>query len=429
MASGAVWSCAASICSQGSSLAAMIISARILGVAQFGALGLIQTTVGMFGVLAGLGLGLTATRYVAETRAANPARTGRILGLVLALSVITSLLAAAALFVTAPILAARSLNAPHLTAPLRAASALLVCNALATTQVGALAGFEEFRGILGGTLVRAVVTLPATAAGAWLWGLTGAVWSLSVSAASQYVFNFAALRRTCRRHGISVNLGSALVEAPLLWRFSLPAVLSSSMTSPVLWLCSAMLANQPSGYAQLGIFAAATQWRNAVAFFPTVISNATLPILASVRATAQPLAYRGALIRNLTMALLSATMVAVPLAVWPHKLMGVYGTDFTTGSSVLVISAITGVLNSANAVIGTGIAAEAAMWWGFTFNCLWAAVLLLCARVLVPTGLALGLAEALLLAYLSHTVWQGTYLVLRLVKRRVLADDARVLQL
>jgi O-antigen/teichoic acid export membrane protein len=189
------------------------------------------------------------------------------------------------------------------------------------------------------------------------------------------------------------------------------------MTSPVLWLCSAMLANQPSGYAQLGIFAAATQWRNAVAFFPTVISNATLPILASVRATAQPLAYRGALIRNLTMALLSATMVAVPLAVWPHKLMGVYGTDFTTGSSVLVISAITGVLNSANAMVGTGIAAEAAMWWGFTFNCLWAAVLLLCARVLVPTGLALGLAEALLLAYLSHTVWQGTYLVLRVTNR------------
>jgi len=41
----------------------------LLGTVGFGELGVIQSTVGMFGVFAGLGLGMTATKYVASTAA------------------------------------------------------------------------------------------------------------------------------------------------------------------------------------------------------------------------------------------------------------------------------------------------------------------------------------------------------------------------
>src|ERR1022692_3038167 len=42
---------------------------------------MIQSTVGMLGIFAGLGLGITATKYVAELRSHDPERAGRIIAL------------------------------------------------------------------------------------------------------------------------------------------------------------------------------------------------------------------------------------------------------------------------------------------------------------------------------------------------------------
>ena len=55
---------------------------RTLGRDTFGAFGLIQGAVGMFGVFAGMGLGITATKYI-ECRISDPAKASRVLSLVL----------------------------------------------------------------------------------------------------------------------------------------------------------------------------------------------------------------------------------------------------------------------------------------------------------------------------------------------------------
>ena len=80
-AMGAFWSVAGAVVSRGFLLVASIFCARFLGKEGFGALGMIQSTVGMFGVFAGLGLGMTATKYVSELRRRDPERAGRILAL------------------------------------------------------------------------------------------------------------------------------------------------------------------------------------------------------------------------------------------------------------------------------------------------------------------------------------------------------------
>ncbi|MDQ3920568.1 MAG: oligosaccharide flippase family protein, partial [Acidobacteriota bacterium] len=56
-----------------------VIAARCLGRKGYGELGIIQSTVGMFQVFAGFGLGLTATKYVAEFKRQNPERAGHII--------------------------------------------------------------------------------------------------------------------------------------------------------------------------------------------------------------------------------------------------------------------------------------------------------------------------------------------------------------
>ena len=80
-AKGAFWSLVGVAIGQGLALAAFIVAARRLGKVGFGELGMIRSTVGMFGVFAGFGLGFTATKHVAELRTSDPNRTGRIIGL------------------------------------------------------------------------------------------------------------------------------------------------------------------------------------------------------------------------------------------------------------------------------------------------------------------------------------------------------------
>ena len=81
IAKGVFWSLAGALISRGLAMVSSVLVARMLGREGFGELGTIQATVGMFGVFAGFGLGMTATKFVAELKFTNPLRAGRIIGL------------------------------------------------------------------------------------------------------------------------------------------------------------------------------------------------------------------------------------------------------------------------------------------------------------------------------------------------------------
>ena len=58
-----------------------VIVGRLLGKTGFGEIGMIQNTVGIFGAAAGFGMGMAATKYVAEYRRTDPNRAGRFIAL------------------------------------------------------------------------------------------------------------------------------------------------------------------------------------------------------------------------------------------------------------------------------------------------------------------------------------------------------------
>ena len=57
-------------------LVAMILVGRVLGQVSFGELGLIESTLGMAGLMAGVDLGETATRFVPKYATSDPLRAG-----------------------------------------------------------------------------------------------------------------------------------------------------------------------------------------------------------------------------------------------------------------------------------------------------------------------------------------------------------------
>jgi hypothetical protein len=110
LARGSLWSLFGSATARVLVLVAMILVARVLGQVSFGELGLIQSTLGMTGLMAGMGLGETATRFVAKYATSDPLRAGRVIALVTSVSIGTVLLAAVVLISVSGLIAGAVLN-------------------------------------------------------------------------------------------------------------------------------------------------------------------------------------------------------------------------------------------------------------------------------------------------------------------------------
>lgn len=409
-ARGAVWSLAGALSSQGSNLAASVITARLLGTEEFGEFGIIQSTVGILGIFAGMGLGVTATKYVAEYRVRDPERAGRIVALGAAAALFSGALLALCLVIWAPELASGTLSRPSLSGELRIASVLLFLNAVNGAQMGALSGFEAFRTIARINFIRGLTTLPIAVTAVFYWKLPGAVWALCATSAVACLLSQIALRRHCGDLGIHVRLADGWAERRVLWTFSTPAFLSGALAGPAIWAANAMLVNQPAGYSEMGVFNAASQWRNAISFLPLVLTQFALPMLSSLNAERDVSRYGKALRWNLIITAGAAILAALPVALASGFIIELYGSGFEGGRVVLVIAAATAVVSCINGVVGTAIFSSGSVWAGLLFNTLWAAALLGSAYYFIPLSPAIGLAAAMLLAYLCHTVWQGVYL-------------------
>lgn len=417
---GFAWATVGAIVSNAFSLLASVLIARTLGQVRFGQLGIINSTVSMFGTFAGLGLGKTATRYVAELRRQNAPRAGSILGLTLLTAVVSGGIVSLILVAVAPLLAASRLDAPELTDELRLGCALLFLGVLNGVQTGALSGLEAFKAIAQVNLIRGLVYLPVTVVAARMYGLSGALAAMILVAATTCWVTHTALLRESRQAGVAIDLRNALDELGVLWKFSIPALLSGVMVTPVTWMANTMLVNQPTGYAQMGVFNAANQWRMALEFLPTVMAGVALPILSSLYGQGRDQSYRRTLVANLAVVSLVGTLTAVPIIIGARFIMSAYGNGFVGHHLVLVLIAVTGCLASTAAVVGTAISSMGRMWHGFLLNCLWAVVFLLAARALVYRG-ALGLASAYCVSYLAHLVSVGSYVMLVFAVRRKVA--------
>src|SRR5215472_8397801 len=106
---GTFWSLTGVVIARLSGFAASILVARFLGRDGFGRLGVIQSTVAMFQVFAGFGLGLTATKYVSEFYKSERKRAGRIIGFSNLVAIVTGGVMSAVLFLSSDWLARHTL--------------------------------------------------------------------------------------------------------------------------------------------------------------------------------------------------------------------------------------------------------------------------------------------------------------------------------
>lgn len=419
IANGAFWSLSGTIVSKGLLVISSIIVARILGAEVFGQAGIIRSTVNMFSAFAGVGIGLTSTKYISEFKNSNPAKVLKIVKLSNSVTVITAFVIAVFILIFSQQIADQ-INAPNLKTEIKISSLILFFNTLNGVQLGILSGFEDFKSIAKNNLTAGIVSFFLQIIMAYLWGLTGTIIGFGTNFLVLWVMNKNIVKKHTKSLGSLTKNESILSEIGILWKFSLPAVLSGIMVGPISWMCNVFLVNQPSGYTQMALFDAANQWRVAILFIPGALSKIILPMLSSSVTDSKK--YNIIFFKNLKLnIIISFTMFLIITLINPLISIA-YGNEFSGLWLPLIILSLSTVLVSINNVVGQAIASQGKMWLGFFVNTIWAITLLIFSYWLIKTQNlgALGLSIAYLISYLMHSVVQHFVFSKLLVKRNMM---------
>jgi O-antigen/teichoic acid export membrane protein len=418
---GAFWSVLGAVLARALGLATWMVVARILGTRAFGELGIVQNTFGLLQNLSLLGLGIMATKYVAQYRASEKQRAGRVVGLSVLLAAGSGLLMGIGVVLAAPWIASRVLGAPQLTVLLQIGGILIVAAAVGGVLEGALAGFEAFKplAILG--LVGGLVSLPLFVWAAWAAGLEGLVWSMVGVALLMLGLNYWVLHRTARREQCAVTFSGVRQELRAIFNFGLPVFLSGQVFFLAEWLGSWLLIRMPSGFDELGVYSAAVRWQQAVLFIPLYLSRAVFPGLTDRYASGDYSRFKR-LLKYYTLACTGVAVVcAIALSLLSKLVMSGYGPEFTEGWPVLVIASVSMVFLPLRWAIQMIYRSIGAAWYELFLSVAWAVLMLIGMLVLHGRGsLRLALSTAIAFALttligavhiglrLRRTVWQAS---------------------
>jgi O-antigen/teichoic acid export membrane protein len=236
------------------------------------------------------------------------------------------------------------------------------------------------------------------------------VLALVASQAINCVLSHAALRREAGRFGISMRLRGATREGRVIWNFSVPSVFSNAAPWCANWICSAMLVNQASGYAEMGLVAVANQWRAALMFLPGLLINATLPVLAHENPNNTGDFQRAMQISHRMLVLL-VLPITLALCIAAGPIVALYGRGFHDGRFALVYMLAAAAIAAVSSPAGSAIIATGRMWLALVLNVSLACVFILLTCWLIPSRGASGLALAYLTATFAQTL--GAYVYLR----------------
>lgn len=359
---GVTWNVAGTFVGQGAVFLTNIGLANLLGQAAFGEYAFLYSTVLAVGTVAQLGTGLTATKYIAEFRSADPARAGRILALCRTVTLGTGLAAALLLFAAAPWIADAVLRQPHLTTEVRLAAGFIWFSVMMGVQNGALAGLERYRSLARATALHAPLHMGVCLAGAWRWGLSGAVCGLVVSVILRWMIFEVVVRREARRAGLELGYSVPRQEATVIGRFALPAAISGLSTIPAQWAAAALLVSSPGGHLEMALFAASNNLRNLVLFLPALINGVGVSLLNHARHGTRPEGYRRLFWGNLAVTGGVSALGAVAIAALGLPLLGLYGPGFQAGYAALLLLLLSAALDGAGLGLYQIIQVRERMW-------------------------------------------------------------------
>jgi O-antigen/teichoic acid export membrane protein len=345
IASGTFWSVIGNGFGKVFTFIAMILVARILGKEAFGEFGLARSTASMFVAFSSFGMGLTATKYIAELLHTDKERTGRIIGLTYVLTFFTSLLVAVVFYLSSPWLCETQLGKPELINVIRWGAILLFLMTFMGTQIAVMTGFQDFRGLAIATIIAGILSLPIYVGGAYWLGILGSVVAAILCIVLNIATNSFFIYKNTKKYKIRYEFYDGYKELSVLWNSNLPIVICSILYAGMIWLVQMMLRLQPNGATELGEFYAAQNIQMAIFFLPSLLSTVFFPNLCEVSGTSQNDRYWAVVKKGLGLQTVVSLILALPVILFHNFLMKLYGNEFIDNGLILVAFSVWGILN------------------------------------------------------------------------------------
>ena len=397
---GALWTTFGSVVSRLLVLAAMILLARLLGRIQFGEFAVIQATLGVAGIMAGVGLGGTATRFIAQYANTDLARAGRVVALVTLSSVVLVLLCCAGLAALSGAIVNSVLDAPHLQEALLWGLVLMGATALRGVQNGMLAGFERFDSVAKINILEGVASCGGILLLAPTMGVTGALLGLASGAGAAFIAGRVMLSRELYKRNIPRSSKNCLEEWQILTGYTLPNFLGNIVAAPVLWFAMALVGRSDDGYGGLGLYNAAYQWHGPMVFLPMILMSVSMPILVQEWEAGRRLRFRRVTLAICGMMLALSLPPVIGLALLSPSVMSLYGAGFGDGWPLLILLLAAAPLHGIAKIASSALLGMNRAWWVFGANLAWGVALVVLVLWLLPLLGVLSLAIAFLCSYL-----------------------------
>lgn len=396
------WSIIGSFLSKGIIFIVWIFIGRILGSSDYGAFGLIRETVILFASFAGLGLGITASKYISEYFVKDREKAVNILSLTMQFGIMMGMVVGILFYVFAPYIADNMIKTPQLVNELRISSVILFFSALNGAQIGALQGLMRFRQIAIINLLQSILSFPIFYLGARFYGLTGAVYGLACYYVIISILSHIELHKALLVHKISLPFLKAWRERNIILTYSFPAFSSGIVVVLTKWWSDVMLVNSCDGFYEIGLFTAAYTFNS---IFMMIVATIDAPFLVLLSKNKENNIHTNLNRINIIFPWFIGVIVILPFIIYPEIGELLYGKSFAGSSfrwTFILVLLFTLVIMYKQGLARL-LAVHNMQWISLCSNAIWAIILFVSFIMLQNLG-AVGLCISYLFAYIISTI-------------------------
>jgi len=409
MVTGAFYSFVALVAVKMLTVVRAVAIARILGRSQLGFLTLLNQVVDTVSVLAGFGITMAMTKFIAEHASQSRDRLGNTIKTSLMTMSIPLVVACVLLFVFAPLLAQGFYHDRQYAILFRLAAVIFAVQSLYAFGLGILQGMKAIRERSLADILTFAIGVPAVILLTVVARIAGAViGQLILVVAGLAVVSFVLFRFSRALPPISAWRFDRTF-LPELVSLALPSFLSLLAMTPAVLITTNLLF-QTEGSAKTGLFSVALTMFSFVLFVPVAVGMPLVPIIAEIHAGAKERLQRLTSVALDVVGFLVLVTTCLVTALAPLIVQVLYGLQFA--SSWHAVAIMSGAafpcslgLIAGNYVLGTGRA-----WVGLLFNAVWFVAIVGSSLLLVRSHGELGLAYSWWTAYLVETAVVMFYL-------------------
>jgi O-antigen/teichoic acid export membrane protein len=238
---------------------------------------------------------------------------------------------------------------------------MVALSIISGVQDGIIQGFEDFRAVALVRLTTTAFTLICVYPAGMVAGLPGVM----ATVLAGLVIKSALLTIRQRWHVKTEHLparGSGLSIKDMLWGFSIPSMLASTMSGTIGWLGSVMLSRQAGGFDGLAVVSTGLQWCGPVLLISSTVSSVAIPAISRHYHRLDHAAIQKLLTRMLLFNGAFATLVSAALVAGSHVILGLYGPGFVGGSIVFSLLVVSSVPQVIAGVYIQNLVAKGQMW-------------------------------------------------------------------